>query len=80
MMTAAKMVLRDWQRINIPFFVPIPRQENDSSKGRDELSLENDKAVFDEQVLAARKAIADVISSQQLKDISVQGIPSPKMS
>ncbi|CDP05900.1 unnamed protein product [Coffea canephora] len=72
LMTAAKMVLHDWQRGKIPFFVPPPKEENDSSEGPNESGLENDKAVNDDEVSAARKAIADVISSQQLKDVPVQ--------
>lgn len=71
-MTAAKMILHDWQRGKIPFFVPPPKQEDHSSEGPNESGLENDKAVDDDQASAARKAIADVISSQQLKDVPVQ--------
>ncbi|KAL3508651.1 hypothetical protein ACH5RR_028052 [Cinchona calisaya] len=72
LMTAAKMVLHDWQRGKIPFFVPPPKQEDDSSEGPNQSGLQNDEAVDDDQVSAARKAIADVISSQQLKDVPVQ--------
>ncbi|KAK3037931.1 hypothetical protein RJ639_031822 [Escallonia herrerae] len=66
LMTAGKMILHDWQRGKIPFFVPPPRQD-ESSEGPGE-----DGAVDDNQELAARKAIADVIQSQQLKDVPVQ--------
>ncbi|XP_050217149.1 nuclear/nucleolar GTPase 2 [Mercurialis annua] len=72
-MTAAKMVLHDWQRGKIPFFVPPPRLEktveepNTSATGEEEEVAEgNDKASV------AFKAIANVISSQQLRSVPVQ--------
>lgn len=70
LMTAAKMVLHDWQRGKIPFFVPPPKEENDSSEGPND--PEEDKEADDDQAIAARKAIADVILSQQLKEVPVQ--------
>lgn len=71
-MTAAKMVLHDWQRGKIPFFVPPPKEDNESSEGPKEYELENDKSINDDEAIAARKAIADVVSSQQLKDVPIQ--------
>lgn len=71
MMTAGKMILHDWQRGKIPFFVPPPRQE-ESSEEPTESGVEKNKVIDDDQEAAARKAIADVISSQQLKDVPVQ--------
>lgn len=75
-MTAAKMVLFDWQRGKIPFFVPPPQQVDDKSEepnvtGDDkkgETETEEDK----EKSSSAMKAIADVLSSQQLEDVPVQ--------
>ncbi|KAL3503239.1 hypothetical protein ACH5RR_037688 [Cinchona calisaya] len=72
LMTAAKMILHDWQRGKIPFFVPPPKQGDDLSEGPNESGLENDKSVDNDSVSVAKKAIADVISSQQLKDVPVQ--------
>lgn len=72
LMTAGKMILHDWQRGKIPFFVPPPRAEDDSSEATKEFVMEKDEKVDDNQAAAARKAIADVISSQQLKEVPVQ--------
>ncbi|KAK6157419.1 hypothetical protein DH2020_011667 [Rehmannia glutinosa] len=67
-MTAAKMILHDWQRGKIPFFVPPPKQEDEASHG-----LEGkEKAVDDDKASAARRAIDDVISSQQIDDVPIQ--------
>lgn len=71
-MTAAKMVLHDWQRGKIPFFVPPPKLDIDASDEQNELVSEADTAVDDDQAAAAKKAIADVVSSQQLKEVPVQ--------
>lgn len=75
LMTAAKMVLFDWQQGKIPFFVPPPQQEDntleepnvtgDTRDGEAKIETEEEKA-------RALKAIADVISSQQLEDVPVQ--------
>ncbi|KAJ9172658.1 hypothetical protein P3X46_015872 [Hevea brasiliensis] len=72
LMTAAKMVLHDWQRGRIPFFVPPPQQEESnleepSTYGIDEEAMENNN-----QATAAFRAIANVISSQQQKSVPVQ--------
>ena len=71
MTTGAKMILHDWQRGKIPFFVPPPKQEDDESlepelKGLDPAEADNCKAS------AAFKAIASVISSQQQMNVPVQ--------
>ncbi|KAL0443516.1 UNVERIFIED_CONTAM: Nuclear/nucleolar GTPase 2 [Sesamum latifolium] len=68
LMTAAKVILHDWQRGKIPFFVPPPKQEADV----DEPEEEKDKGVDDDKDSAARKAIEDVISSQQIDDVPIQ--------
>ncbi|GAA0175354.1 hypothetical protein LIER_28543 [Lithospermum erythrorhizon] len=85
-MTVAKMVLHDWQRGKIPFFVTPPKLEDDlseeplSEEANDKVP-EEEKVVDSDQSTAARKAVADVLS-QQLKDIPIQEdhIFSVKMS
>ena len=72
MMTAGKMVLHDWQRGKIPFFVPPPRQEAKSSEEPNAFGTDKDEGVESSQAAAAFKAIASVISSQQLKSVPVQ--------
>ncbi|AES89926.1 putative nucleolar GTP-binding protein [Medicago truncatula] len=84
LMTAAKMILHDWQRGKIPFFVPPPRLE-DLSKSEepnvngidvDEANVNGiavDEAVDHYQASAAIKAIANVLSSQQKQIVPVQG-------
>ncbi|KAL0353744.1 UNVERIFIED_CONTAM: Nuclear/nucleolar GTPase 2 [Sesamum angustifolium] len=68
LMTAAKVILHDWQRGKIPFFVPPPKQEADVNEPEEE----KDKGVDDDKNSAARKAIEDVISSQQIDDVPIQ--------
>ncbi|KNA23503.1 hypothetical protein SOVF_024280 [Spinacia oleracea] len=78
LMTAAKMVLYDWQRGKIPFFVPPPQEEDNTSEvplvagddrdGETETEEDKDK----EKSSSAMKAIADVILSQQLENVPVQ--------
>uniref|UniRef100_A0A5B7B3S1 Nuclear/nucleolar GTPase 2 n=1 Tax=Davidia involucrata TaxID=16924 RepID=A0A5B7B3S1_DAVIN len=72
LMTAAKMILHDWQRGKIPFFVHPPRRDEDSLEEPSVSGVEEDAAVDNNQASAARRAIANVISSQQLKDVPVQ--------
>lgn len=73
LMNAAKMVLHDWQRGKIPFFVPPPKEEDSSLMDKpNEPDVEKDNAVDKDQASAARRAIANVISSQQEKDVPVQ--------
>ncbi|WVY94928.1 hypothetical protein V8G54_034016 [Vigna mungo] len=67
LMTGAKMVLHDWQRGRIPFFVPPPKQE-----GSDEPNVNIDDTIDDNEASAAIKAIADVLSSQQQISVPVQ--------
>lgn len=68
------MVLHDWQRGKLPFFVPPPQQEvNDGSSelptvhGIDEEAVANNS-----QASAALQAIANVMSSQQQRSVPVQ--------
>lgn len=77
LMTAAKMVLYDWQRGKIPFFVPPPQLEDGASEEPGVAGGEGDgktdtKAEDEREESSAMKAIADVISSQQLEDVPVQ--------
>ena len=67
MSTAAKMILHDWQRGRIPFFVPPPRQQDDGEPSKDsgEGHMEDDPAVNTEEKSAAMRAIASIISAQQ---------------
>jgi len=70
-MTAAKMILHDWQRGRIPFFVPPPKQE----EGTEEPSVNGvdiDDEVGGNEASAAIKAIADVLSTQQQTSVPVQ--------
>ncbi|KAK9266209.1 hypothetical protein L1049_025373 [Liquidambar formosana] len=71
-MTVAKMVLHDWQRGKIPFFVPPPRQEDDVSEEPNVSGIEKDVVVDSSKTSAAFRAIANVISSQQTKNVPVQ--------
>ncbi|KAJ9182879.1 hypothetical protein P3X46_006824 [Hevea brasiliensis] len=72
LMTAAKMVLHDWQRGRIAFFVPPPWLEDDSREEPNADSLNEEAAEDDNQASAAFRAIANVISSQQQKSVPVQ--------
>ncbi|KAJ4964115.1 hypothetical protein NE237_024054 [Protea cynaroides] len=72
LMTAAKMVLLDWQRGRIPFFVCPPKQEDGPSEELTVSGVDEDAAVHGDRASSAMKAIANVISSQQLKHVPVQ--------
>ncbi|XP_068660085.1 nuclear/nucleolar GTPase 2 [Aristolochia californica] len=72
LMTAAKMVLHDWQRGRIPFFVAPPREENDWLDNPSTSGSTEDLSVSSDRTAAAMKAIADVISSQQSRHVPVQ--------
>lgn len=72
MMTAAKMVLHDWQRGRIPFFVPPPQQQDGPLDANGAGGTTEDSSVNSDRASAAMKAIANVISSQQLKHVPVQ--------
>ena len=71
--TAAKMVLHDWQRGKIPFFVPPPQQ---NEAGPSEISEPVEKSVEEvvsgDRTAAAMKAIAGIISSQQTMNVPCQ--------
>ncbi|KAH9298944.1 hypothetical protein KI387_030626 [Taxus chinensis] len=78
LMTAAKMVLHDWQRGRIPFFVPPPEVEDGQAN---ELSGEilrvNDNTEKIPKFKAADetatiKAIANIVANQQLRKVPVQ--------
>ncbi|KAG6685594.1 hypothetical protein I3842_12G119000 [Carya illinoinensis] len=69
--TVAKMVLHDWQRGKIPFFVPPPRQD-ESLEEPNIFCIDKDEGVESSEASAAFKAIANVISSQQQKTVPVQ--------
>ncbi|XP_040989208.1 nuclear/nucleolar GTPase 2-like isoform X2 [Juglans microcarpa x Juglans regia] len=69
--TVAKMVLHDWQRGKIPFFVPPPRQD-ESLEEPNFIGTDKDEGVESSEASAAFKAIANVISSQQQKWVPVQ--------
>ncbi|TKY49087.1 Nuclear/nucleolar GTPase 2 [Spatholobus suberectus] len=71
LMTAAKMILHDWQRGRIPFFVPPPRQDVLSEEPNVN-GVNLDDAVDGNEASAAIKAIADVLSSQQQTSVPVQ--------
>lgn len=72
-MTAAKMVLHDWQRGKIPFFVPPPRLEDESKEEPNAVNgIDTEDAGDSNQASAALKAIANVMSSQQQKTVPVQ--------
>ncbi|XP_015899094.2 nuclear/nucleolar GTPase 2 [Ziziphus jujuba] len=72
LMTAAKMVLHDWQRGKIPFFVPPPCQKDEESEGPNVDSKDEDAETDNNQASAAFRAIANVISSQQQMSVPVQ--------
>ncbi|KAK9074187.1 hypothetical protein SSX86_006784 [Deinandra increscens subsp. villosa] len=76
LMTAAKMVLHDWQRGKIPFFVPPPKQDDVAKESEPEGNssvAEKDAVLVDEnKELAAKRSIKNIVSSQQLKDVPVQ--------
>ncbi|CAL0310641.1 unnamed protein product [Lupinus luteus] len=71
LMTAAKMILHDWQRGRIPFFVPPPRLD-DPSEEPVVNGLDIDETVDSKQASAAIKAIANVLSFQQQGSLPVQ--------
>ncbi|KHN36808.1 Nucleolar GTP-binding protein 2 [Glycine soja] len=71
LMTAAKMILHDWQRGRIPFFVSPPRVE-DLSEEPNVNGVDLDDSVDGNEASAAMKAIADVLSSQQQTSVPVQ--------
>ncbi|KAK9088423.1 hypothetical protein Scep_027505 [Stephania cephalantha] len=71
LMTAAKMILHDWQRGRIPFFVPPP-QENESVDEPSTYDAVEGALVDGDRKAAAMRAIANVVSSQLQKNVPVQ--------
>ncbi|KAG6536622.1 hypothetical protein ZIOFF_001680 [Zingiber officinale] len=65
LMTVSKMILHDWQRGKIPFFVPPPKQEGESSEKPDSPEPGTEPTDSSDKTAAAMKAIAGIISSQQ---------------
>ncbi|XP_042374654.1 nuclear/nucleolar GTPase 2-like [Zingiber officinale] len=65
LMTVSKMILHDWQRGKIPFFVPPPKQEGESSEKPDSPAPGTEPTDSSDKTAAAMKAIAGIISSQQ---------------
>ncbi|GJT24444.1 nuclear/nucleolar GTPase 2 [Tanacetum coccineum] len=73
LMTAAKMVLHDWQRGKIPFFVPPPKQDDASAEPEeDSLPEKDDAAVANDKEAAAKSIIKSIVSSQLQKHVPVQ--------
>ncbi|KAK9077498.1 hypothetical protein SSX86_005835 [Deinandra increscens subsp. villosa] len=72
LMTAAKMVLHDWQRGKIPFFVPPPKLEDAANEAEETSVAEKDVVVDENKELAAKRSIQNIVSSQQLKEVPVQ--------
>lgn len=71
--TTAKMVLHDWQRGKIPFFVPPPQQGEDSpSETAEPVEKSDEEGVSSDRTAAAMKAIAGIISSQQQMNVPCQ--------
>ncbi|EMS60839.1 hypothetical protein TRIUR3_28468 [Triticum urartu] len=71
--TAAKMVLHDWQRGKIPFFVPPPQQNEDGPcKITEPVEGSGEEVVSSDRAAAAMKAIAGIISSQQTMNVPCQ--------
>ncbi|WOL15421.1 nuclear/nucleolar GTPase 2 [Canna indica] len=58
LMTAAKMILHDWQRGKIPFFVPPPKQESDLSERLDPPEERAEPTISSDRTYAAMKSIA----------------------
>nr|XP_043628580.1 nuclear/nucleolar GTPase 2 [Erigeron canadensis] len=71
LMTAAKMVLHDWQRGKIPFFVPPPKQDDENAEP-EETSVTGKDMVDENKELAVKRSIKDIVSQQQLKDVPVE--------
>ncbi|XP_047086785.1 nuclear/nucleolar GTPase 2-like [Lolium rigidum] len=71
--TAAKMVLHDWQRGKIPFFVPPPQQKEDGpSEIAESVEKSGEKVVSSDQTAEAMQEIAGIISSQQTMNVPCQ--------
>ncbi|KAK9093347.1 hypothetical protein Syun_028258 [Stephania yunnanensis] len=79
LMTAAKMILHDWQRGRIPFFVPPP-QENESVDEPSTYNAVEGALVDGDRKAAAMRAIANVVSSQLQRMFLSKGISLMKPS
>lgn len=67
------MILHDWQRGRIPFFVPPPKLDDVASESEATVPGIDEEAIADNsQSAAALKAIAGIMSTQQQKDVPVQ--------
>ena len=67
------MVLHDWQRGKIPFFVPPPQHSEDAaSESSEPVEKSSDDGVSSDRTAAAMKAIAGIISSQQSMNVPCQ--------
>lgn len=70
LMTAAKMVLHDLQRVKIPFFVPPSQQEEgDPSEKSDSPDASEEPTISTDRTAAAMKVVAGIMSSQQLMHV-----------
>ncbi|KAI0489271.1 hypothetical protein KFK09_029113 [Dendrobium nobile] len=63
--TVAKMVLHDWQRGKIPFFVPPPQQEEEAEGKSNASGAAEEPMISTDRTASTMKAIAGIIASQQ---------------
>ncbi|TXG73746.1 hypothetical protein EZV62_002325 [Acer yangbiense] len=68
--TAAKMILHDWQRGKIPFFVPPPKLEDKSSEEADANGV-NEEAVADDNQASTAAAFKIIASMEQRGEVLV---------
>ncbi|KAG1361255.1 putative Nuclear/nucleolar GTPase 2 [Cocos nucifera] len=76
LMTAAKMILHDWQRGKIPFFVPPPQQQEGDPSGNSNSpdASEEEPTISTDRTAAAMKAIAGGITT--VIDMPLNSFPS----
>jgi nuclear GTP-binding protein len=67
--TVAKMVLHDWQRGKIPFFVPPPQHEGSAPESSELFEKSSEERVSSDRTASAMKAIAGIIASQQSMNV-----------
>ncbi|VVA94072.1 unnamed protein product [Arabis nemorensis] len=75
LMTGAKMILHDWQRGRIPFFVPPPKLDDKPAEAEAETTvpgIDPEAIGNNSQADAALKAIAGIMSTQQQNPVPVQ--------
>lgn len=72
--TAAKMVLHDWVRGRIPFFIPPPRIEGPLPEGTKAPASAEGQSETEEQTVTqvAASAIADVVKKQKVRHVPVK--------